>query len=192
MKVMMNTIGAYSSPKQNQINPQRPLFKGNPYTAATDALAGGFAKIAKNKKMVELLKSFDKHHMFRWLSATTGVVISGFYMYNTAKSKKIEPEQKKPLMVNMGLVTALATTAGIIADTAVDKRIKNYQEFFKQKNPQMDTKTLDSCVTGIRGAATLLIFTMIYRYIAPVVVTPIANKISNHFFGKNDADKKSA
>ena len=192
MKVMLNTNGAYSSQQQNQTNAQRPLFKGNPYTTATDKFAGTFAKIAKNEKMVNLLKTFEKHKMFTWLSAITGVTISGFYMYNTAKSKKIEPEQKKPLMVNMGLVTALATTAGVIADNAVDKRIKNYQEFFKQKNPQMDTKTLDSCVTGIRGAATLLIFTMIYRYIAPVVVTPIANKISNHFFGKHDADKKSA
>ena len=101
MKVMLNTNSLYSSQNQNKNIAQRPLFKGNPYESATDALAGGFAKIAKNSKMVSLLKSFEKHNMFSWLSAITGVTISSCYMYNTAKSKKIDAEQKKPLMVNM-------------------------------------------------------------------------------------------
>ena len=37
---------------------------------------------------------------------------------------------------------------------------------------------------------TIVIFGLIYRYIGPVLVTPLANKISSKLF-KNDKDSKT-
>ena len=188
MKVMLNTNSLYSS--QNKTQMQRPLFKGKVLDSATDKLAKGFANLAKSEKMTNLIENMGKHNVISLLAASTGVVISGFYMYNTAKSKKIEPEHKKPLMVNMGLVTAIATAGGLLINKALDKKITDYMDFFGKRNAdKLSQDSINACKTGIKAASSLLIFTMIYRYISPVIVTPIANKISNHFFGKEHGKK---
>ena len=187
MKVMLNTNSLYSS--QNKKTAQKPLFKGNPYEYATGKLADGFAALAKNPKMVNFIDGIAKHNVISTLAATTGVVNSAFYMYNTAKSKKIEPEHKKPLIINMGLVTAMATAGALLLDKIVDTKIEQYQKFFELRNPNMDPKVLKACKGGIRGGATLLIFTLVYRYASPVIATPLANKAYNYFFGKKEAKK---
>lgn len=46
----------------------------------------------------------------------------------------------------------------------------------------------DKILPGINKLKVLVIFGIIYRYIGPVVITPIANKISSKFFDKK-ADK---
>lgn len=187
MKVSFNTTNNYN--KNNQMS-SRPVFKGG----ITDAMAKGFANLTKKDGMIKFLDKIAEKDVISTLSATTGVLISGFYIYNTAKSKKIEKEQKKPLMINMALVTAMSTVAGLFIDKAARKKIDDFTEFFVERNKgKLDKKILDGCKKGIQPAATLLIFTTIYRYLAPVLATPLANKISNSLGNKNTnkIDKKA-
>lgn len=44
----------------------------------------------------------------------------------------------------------------------------------------------DKILPGINKLKVLVIFGIIYRYLGPVVITPIANKISSKFFDKKD------
>ena len=45
---------------------------------------------------------------------------------------------------------------------------------------------------GFNTAKSLLIFAVMYRYVAPVLVTPLASKIGNLINGKDDKAKKTA
>lgn len=44
----------------------------------------------------------------------------------------------------------------------------------------------DKILPGINKLKTLVIFGIIYRYLGPVVITPIANKLSSKLFAKNN------
>lgn len=178
MKVMLNTNTTYNR-YQNNRQTTNPAFKGL-YSDLTDGLAKGFAKIAKNPKTHNFIDKIAEKDVISSLAATTGIIISGFYIYNTAKSKKIEKEQKRPLMINMALVTAMSTVAGLFIDKAAKAKVEQFTNFFEKHNAgKLSEKAIDACKKGIQPAATLLIFTTIYRYLAPVVATPLANKISN-------------
>lgn len=48
----------------------------------------------------------------------------------------------------------------------------------------------DNIMPGINKLKVLIIFGIIYRYLGPVVITPIANKISSKFFDKKKTDTK--
>ena len=53
-------------------------------------------------------------------------------------------------------------------------------------------KEIKDIIPGINKLKTIVIFGLIYRYIGPVVVTPLANKLSSKFFnkkGKEEAPK---
>lgn len=178
MKVMLNTNTTYNR-YQNNSQTTNPAFKGL-YSDLTVGLAKGFAKIAKSPKTHNFIDKIAEKDVISILAATTGIVISGFYIYNTAKSKKIEKEQKKPLMINMALVTAMSTVLGLFIDEAAKAKVNQFINFFEKRNAgKLSEDAMNFCQRGIPKAATLLIFTTIYRYLAPVVATPLANKISN-------------
>jgi len=48
-------------------------------------------------------------------------------------------------------------------------------------------KDLGQKLKGVRTLISLAIFAMIYRYIAPVLITPFANKIGEHMNDKRKA-----
>lgn len=53
-------------------------------------------------------------------------------------------------------------------------------------------KEIKDIIPGINKLKTIVIFGLIYRYIGPVVVTPLANKISSKFFNnKGKKEEKS-
>ena len=51
--------------------------------------------------------------------------------------------------------------------------------------------SVDVLSKGIGKLKTLIVFGLIYRYLGPVLVTPLANKISAKFFDKKDESNKS-
>lgn len=50
----------------------------------------------------------------------------------------------------------------------------------------------DKLMPGIQKLKVLVIFGIIYRYLGPVVITPIANKLSSKFFDKKKPDETKA
>ncbi|MCD7779217.1 MAG: hypothetical protein LUH05_00910 [Candidatus Gastranaerophilales bacterium] len=51
-------------------------------------------------------------------------------------------------------------------------------------------KEADKTFSGINKLKVLVIFGLIYRYLGPVLFTPIANKLSSKFFDKKKEDKE--
>ncbi len=48
-------------------------------------------------------------------------------------------------------------------------------------------KNISTLMTGLKVAKSLLVFGLIYRFVSPVLVTPIANKVSKHIEDKKKA-----
>ena len=126
--------------KQDQVS-----FGINPMNGLTDGLAKGMGALGATRpvqKRVDFLK--DRNYQ-QHLAAFVGVVLSSFYMLDTARSKKIEKDQKMPLIVNQGAVCALSTIGAYTLDNYLDKHIANFKEKFDIANIS-DPKTREMFV----------------------------------------------
>ena len=107
-------------------------------------------------------------------------------MQQTAASKRIEKDQKPAMIINQG-ITAIACTAGAyIIDGKVNKMLDKFKVIYKKANPQMSEELLAKRQQAIRLLGPLVIFTTIYRFVGPVILTPVANYISEKLPKKAD------
>ena len=156
----------------------KPSFKGAG-ALVTEGIAKGVGKIADTngfKKFIEWFK--EKNNWFPHLIAAESLWLSGFYMQQTAKSKSIEKDQKLPMILNQGITAGLCTVGAYGLDGVINTKLDKYKEVYKKMNPQLSEEVMNRRLIGIRLLGPIVIFTTIYRFVGPVVVTPIANWIS--------------
>lgn len=171
-----------------QKNNKNVAFKGAG-SAVTEGIAKGVGKIADTKGFRKFIEWFkEKNQWFPHLIAAESLWLSGFYMQQTAKSKKIEKDQKLPMILNQGITAVLCTIGAYKLDGVINKKLDKYKDVYKRMNPQLEEKVMNRRLTGIRLLGPIVIFTTIYRFVGPVIVTPIANKISEWI----EPQKKSA
>ncbi len=275
-------------------NPKAQSFKGVPATI-TEPLSNFYEKVASKGGFQKFISKFSKTNSFTHLMVAESCFLSGFYMINTLRNKKIKKEQKPQMLINDALTLGVSTAGAYLLDDKVTKVVDNLsnsyftknQDFYinkakesaknlAQKTGIMDdifnaakeatddgigavTKKIgeqlsgivakgdktkafqisadklkevqesvsnaikankgnmegakkaatgliddvydklagkveaDKVIPGINKIKTLVIFGIIYRYLGPVVVTPIANKLSSKFFSnkKNSETKKA-
>lgn len=123
--------------KQDQVS-----FGFRPMNALTDGLAKGMGSLGATRPVQRLVDFLKDRNYQQHLAAFVGVVLSSFYMIDTAKSKTIEKDQKMPLIVNQGAVCALSTIGAYTLDNYLDKHIANFKEKFDIANIT-DPKTRD-------------------------------------------------
>ena len=164
-----------------------PNFVKNGYDKFIGFVAKGVGKLADadwmqklTKKCVEKNINYTAH-----LSALCANILNAFYMYNVSRSQKIEQEQKGPLMLNMFIGTLFSTAGGYLINGMIDKKLKPIDEaikkHFKEKTPIIQD--------GFKVAKSLMVFQLLYRFVSPVIATPIANHISNKIREKKEGDK---
>lgn len=273
---------------------QAQSFKGvSP--AITEPLSNFYTNVATKGGFQKFISKFSRTNSFTHLMVCESIFLSGFYMINTLRNKKIKKEQKPQMIINDALTLATSTAGAYLLDDkvtkVVDKLSNNYfqnnQAFYinkakenaqnlAQKTGIMDdifnaakdatddginavtkkigeqlsgivakgdakkafqissdklksvqdgvTKAIrdnkgnmdgakkaaagliddvydklagkveaDKIIPGINKIKTVVIFGIIYRYLGPVVVTPIANKLSSKFFSnkKNQGAEKT-
>lgn len=159
---------------------------------ASETAAKGLGKIAQwnfvEKGCRKLAEWSDNY--FRHVIAAEGLYLGGFYIFNTLRSKTIQEDQKVPLAINQGLVTLVATVGAYTLDKIVGGWINSAKNIFEEVNKgKVSQKVLDNCLSGFSKMRTLVAFGLIYRFIAPVMVTPIANRISNELKARKDKKK---
>lgn len=273
--------GANRSSSSKQQSAQS--FKGAP-SVITEPLSNFYGKVASKGGFQKFISKFSRTNSFTHLMVAESCFLSGFYMLNTLRNKKIKKEQKPQMIINDALTLGVSTAGAYLLDDKVTKVVDNLsnkyftnnQDFYinkaketaknmAQKTGIMDdifnaakeasddginavTKKIgeqlsgivakgdktkafqisadklkevqdgvsnaiksnkgnmegakkaaagfvddvydklagkveaDKIVPGINKIKTLVIFGIIYRYLGPVVVTPIANKLSSKFF----------
>jgi len=157
-----------------------------------NSIAKGYAKLLNTKMAEKIIKitESNKIHIVKHISAFIGLIISGLYIQKTLTNDKLDPQKKTTLAINQGIVSALATTLGYTFDGFAGKKVEKFIRKFSAAN--INDTSLPILRKGIKGAASMIIFATMYRYVAPVVVTPIANHIGNKIQAKKEAEAKLA
>ncbi len=100
-----------------------------------EPIAKFYGKLANTKPaqwLVEKTSHFEKPSA-RW-SDLASVAITFFYVNNTWKSEKMEPERKLPLMINNIMVTAASSTAAFLIDKYTDKPMEELLKSYITKH----------------------------------------------------------
>ena len=159
--------------------------------ATTEGLARAIGSIASTSPVKKVTQMLDKsQNGMRHLISAVSIILTACTMKNIFKSKKIEEDQKLPLMLNELLTTATTVSAGYIIDKKLDKGYQKFVDTFMHVNKDLVKQDPKVWENGLKYAKTIVIMGFIYRYLGPVAVTPIANKISNIIVSKRQKDKK--
>ncbi len=178
---------------------RRNLLKTG-YGFLTDGLAYTLGFLTGQKPVQKVVKLIDKkfkpEDVTKHATAFLGLLLSGFYIHQTAKSKKIEEKQKFPLMLNQGIVALFSFATGYLLDNlmieAYDKHV--IDRFMKANGIQRfvdpKTKVLTDAAkhwdSGLKAARGIMVFSFMYRFVGPVIATPIANKLSTWWVNRKE------
>ena len=218
---MINSISnnrIYSSTRNNtQINSQKNVFatsikkdsvsfqgagssvkkaaKGSylykQYDKFTSFLAKQFSKVIDKKPMESLVKATNIKKQMSYLLTFNSLIISGFYIKNTLQSDKLDSQKKLTLAINQGAVAILSGILAFGVNGKIDSLAKRFISKFEKVNA--GSHKLPSHVRGIGIAKDVAVFGLIYRFISPVFVTPIANKLGNKIqeYNNKQSDQKT-
>lgn len=126
------------------------------------------------------LKKFDSM-LFSHLIVIGSTILSGFYVIKTINNKKLDEKKRRTLSINQAAVWLASTVMAYTVDGKLSKMTdKVKKDFIKlEKQSAKNNPLLDKHVEGIGKAKTIMVIDTIYRFLAPVAMTPIANYIGN-------------
>lgn len=141
-------------------------------------------------------KTADMKKLPSHMATAGSFVTTYFYANRTLKTLNKDEEQKKRakvLATNQVMVTGLSTLGAYGLNDALGSISKNLGYSFREAN-QGHAK-LATRMKGFDIAKQLLIFTMMYRFVAPVIVTPLASKVGKvyqNYKAQNNEGQNSA
>lgn len=152
------------------------LTKKNLTFTSNEAVSKGIAKLLNNKKYQEfvIMHKNIESDIAKHMSASTDILLSSSYAVNTLNSKKIKEEQKRPLVYNSLIGTAITLLLGYPADSFLKKASLPLVERFITAN-ENSTK-LAKYLEGINIIRPALIFASIYYVALPMLSTFLADK----------------
>lgn len=115
-------------------NKTQVSFSGNVLNKGIDTLAKGVEYVGMSKPGEFLAKLLAKAKKpSARMADVESFAITGYWLQNTARNKKIEPSQKLGLNIHSALVTAVSSTAAFIIDKALDGLINSAKEQHSNK-----------------------------------------------------------
>ncbi len=177
--------------------------KGN----AGNILSSGFAKLFSTNWFPNWVDRMNKSgsklpSMVQILSTAKSGLISGMYVLRTINNKDLDPDRRTTLAINQASVWGVATILNLKMDKYLnkltDKFIDNYRAANVDKlmknagDLEKATVAMNRLNGGIKTAKSLLVVSLVYRYLSPVLVTPFANKIGNFVEAKKKEKQASA
>lgn len=157
----------------------------------TTGMAHVFGKVLETKGANRLVdwavtkEGKENKRLIQHLTVFTSLILSGSYIKKTLENKKLDDNKRTTLAINQASIAVLSTALGYATNEFADKKVENFIKTFEKVNAK--DPHLTTYVKGIKTAVPLVIFGTIYRFIAPVFVTPIANKIGNRIQAKKEA-----
>lgn len=150
-----------------------PTFTGK----ITENISKGIAKIIDNKKVqnfADKYKNKDKD-IAKHISASTDILLTTSFAYQTNKSDKIKENRKKALIYNNVIGTIITLTMGYGIDNFIKNKTEKYLEKFKQVN--ISDAKVHKYIEGINILRPAIIFAGIYYGILPMISTYTAEKV---------------
>ena len=225
--------------KQNQI-----AFKGNLLNAGIEKLAVGIENLAMTtggEKAVKVLSKSKKPSAR--MADLESALLTCYWVQNTIRSKKIDPDQKLGLNVHTVLVTLVSSTCAFIIDKLFDKPVdiarntyatevkkvvnstvdklgksaskEQIFETVKEEaksllgteniakqiskvgldDEKMISNAIDKLANNYKGniskLKSLTVFTLVVRFLVPVLMVPISGKLKKKIIELTSTKKKS-
>lgn len=193
-KIKQNNLSNYN------VNTSQPSFMGKKTGKITEFFAKYYGKhIAdsdKVRKFSEKLFKLDKEgDVTRHFQTLGSLITSSAYMHATLKNKDMDKDNAITLSVNQALNFLLPTAAAYTVDLVIreinkqleyrysavqEEKISNIADKAAKK---LAEKKLSNQLKGFRALSVIGTFTFIYRFVAPVAITPISNAIGRWING---------
>lgn len=169
LRVLVNKSNAYAAIRKER----RSLISDKIHNFLAEKLV---APVMNSKFMNKLAdKSVNVDNIGAHMATAGAFVTTAVYANRTLHKKELDKKRARTLALNQCLVTAVSTVGAYTVNSKLDKLSKKLGYRFREAN--QGSKKLNLRMQGFNIAKQLLIFTLMYRYIAPVIVTPIASKI---------------
>ncbi len=157
--------------------------------------------IIESEKVANFAKKLDKipGELTQHMMTLGSLITSSTYMARTLNNKELDSDKKKTLAINQGLCFVIPTIAAYSVDIALNNSIKKFEYWVsnrieyaidKAKAEGKDITALEGMrknVKGVRVLKSICVFALIYRYLTPVLITPIANMIGDSLTAKRHA-----
>lgn len=162
-------------------------------TSLIKYISKGFAKLIDSKPAIKLFEKTNNNeglskNLFSHLIVFGSTLLSGMYVVKTANNKNLDKDKRRTLAINQGFVFVVSTVMAYTFDSMLAKKVKATTAKFKKINAK--DPNLKSYVKGISKGKSIIIIGTVYRFLAPVAVTPIANYIGNKIIENNKKVKE--
>ncbi len=198
----------YNDNSQKTGNIDNVAFKAKFWDKVGKFFGEKYAEPMYNKEWVhktsEKLSKFPGQ-MTQHMSVLGSLLTSSVYMEQTLTKKDLDKKRRKTLAINQGLGFIVPTALGYWVDTKLREKNKKLEyryagiqeqkkalgQISAEKAAELEAK-LGRRLKGFKTLATLLTFSLIYRFFTPVAITPLANWLGRKFFGEDEAPKEKA
>lgn len=177
--------------ESNFFKPIKKLFAPirKAYDSTVENIAKSIGKIFNTETAFNILEKTKRNKLLMNHLMTFGsIILSGFYVLRTLSNKDLEEKKKNTLAINQTAVFALSTIMCYTLDGLLNKHVAKFTNRFEVVNHNLPKEKLAKCLKGMPAAKSVGIFDIIYRFIAPVMITPIANHIGNKLNDKQEAE----
>ncbi len=149
----------------------------------------------------KMAKSSIPGSMTEHMATLGSVLTSSVYMWQTLHNKDLDADKRKTLAINQGLCCIIPAIAAYTVAAKIRGLNKKMEHLYRGLKEEQITKirkvdsekaklikeSLGTKLKNFGSLMGLVTFTLIYRYITPVLVTPLANKMGD----KLNARKKA-
>jgi len=135
--------------------------------------------IPARDKSGKIMKKADLSSVISNLPNIAAVFGSCLYIFNTIRNKEIEPERKPALCTNMAVVAIFS----LLASKGIEKVSSPIFDTFKTAHSKLIGDKLNyDHAEAWNCAKKMLTSTFAFRYLGPVLATPIADKLVKLFY----------
>ena len=162
-------------PQENKENKKSKQisFKGL-YDKSVEHIAKGIGKLINTNYIQKASKQFSETNFAQHIMSLTDIILTLSFVRQTEKNKKIKQENKKPLIYNSVISTALCLTGGYAINSATNSHTEKFIKNFKEVNRNLPE--LEKYVEGIKIAKPVLILGIVYYVFIPIISTFFAER----------------
>ena len=178
----------------NTVTPQKTQNVN--FSGLADGVASALGKVGNSDAFVKgMEKVGSSKNLMTHLSTASSAVTTGLYIYKNLTDKKKSKNEKITMALNQALTFAVSTAltytvVGALKGTT-NKLANKFGELMAAKGGK-SAKEMAALQTGARNAIDLVVCSSINRFITPVAITPVANKLGaklTDYLDKKDAEK---
>lgn len=163
------------------------------YHGSVDWLACAFGRLFQTRSAKWVIERSKKNkNLFNHLMTSASVVLSSFYVLRTLANKDLDEKKKTTLAINQTLVFSVSTAACYTIEGWIRKKVNTFANHFEAVNVKNfigKEEQLRKLKKGIDPASKIMVYDMIFRFMTPVLLTPLANHFGNKL---NEKEAESA